>query len=100
MRIYQRTENGTVTYVSVQDGMAGADERPDAWTVASHKTLLAGRKMLLHRFTRADKDGRALCNRSYRPWRYGNGFVFRTKAQYQASEYADLYTICPRCEAK
>lgn len=70
-----------------------ADERPDAWSVASHK-------MLLHRFTQADKDGRALCNKSYRPWRYGNGYSFAAKAEYQAREHAHLYTFCPRCESK
>jgi hypothetical protein len=72
---------------------AETDERPDAWTVASHRTLL-------HRFTQADKDGRALCNKSFRPYRYGNGYDFKTKAEQQADKYAHLYTFCPRCEAK
>ena len=72
---------------------AETDERPDAWTVASHRTLL-------HRFTQADEDGRALCNKSFRPWRYGNGYDFKTKAECQSSEYAHLYTFCPRCETK
>lgn len=72
---------------------APADEPPDAWTVASHR-------MLLHRFTAADESGRAVCNRRFRPWRYGNGYAFRTKAEQLAHEYADLYTFCPRCEAK
>lgn len=139
-QVYERTENGTVTHVSIREGLneinhammdgkrevremssitrtdfaieykdgrkvrlvrvdapseqpAETDERPDAWTVASHK-------MLLHRFTQADKDGRALCNKSYRPWRYGNGYNFKTKAEQQSSEYAHMYTFCPRCEAK
>lgn len=74
-----------------QDAPAG--ELPDAWTVASHR-------MLLHRFTAADESGRAVCNRRFRPWRYGNGYAFRTKAEQVAHEYAHLYTFCPRCEAK
>lgn len=65
----------------------------DAWSVASPGTLL-------HLFTAADKTGRARCNKSYRPWRYGNGYSFRTKAEHRASEYAHLYKFCPRCEAK
>ncbi|MER6485680.1 hypothetical protein ABT264_19255 [Streptomyces virginiae] len=63
------------------------------WSTASHR-------MLLHKFTEATKDGRAVCNKSYRPWRYGNGYSFETKAKRQASEYAHLYTFCPRCDAK
>lgn len=69
------------------------NELPDAWTVASHR-------MLLHRFTAADETGRAVCNRRFRPWRYGNGYAFRTKAEQLAHEYADLYAFCPRCEAR
>jgi hypothetical protein len=75
------------------DAPAETDERPDAWTVASHGTML-------HRFTQADKDGRALCNKSFRPYRYGNGYAFRTKAEQMAHKYAHLYQFCPRCEAK
>jgi hypothetical protein len=63
------------------------------WSTASHR-------MLLHKFTEATKDGRAVCNKSYRPWRYGNGYSFETKAKRQASEYAHLYTFCPRCDTK
>lgn len=135
-KVYERTENGTVTHVSIREGLAEinhaqmdgkrevktmssitrtdfaieykdgrsvrlvrvdapaeTDERPDAWTVAGHK-------MLLHRFTQADKDGRALCNKSFRPYRYGNGYDFKTRAEHQSSEYAHLYAFCPRCEAK
>lgn len=139
-KIYERTENGTVTHVSVREGLAEinhammggkrevltmssinrtdyaieykdgrsvrlvrvdapaeqpaeTDERPDAWTVAGPGTLL-------HRFTQADKDGRALCNKSFRPYRFGNGYAFKTKAEQQAKEYAHLYTFCPRCGAK
>jgi len=136
VKVYERTENGTTTHVSIKDAMAEVNEAmmgprrniremssgrtghwityrdgrkvtlilvdapesedepaPDAWTVASHK-------MLLHRFTAADETGRAVCNKSYRPWRYGNGYTFRTKAEQQAHEYADLYRFCPKCEAK
>ncbi|MFD8226893.1 hypothetical protein ACFV16_22280 [Streptomyces massasporeus] len=84
----------TVTFVpTLVDAPAETDERPDAWT-------LAGPGTLLHNFTQADKDGRALCNKSYRPHRFGNGYAFKTKAEQQSSEYAHLYTFCPRCEAK
>lgn len=140
VKVYERTENGTVTHVSVREGLdeinhammdgqrevkamsgisrtdyvieykdgrkvtlkrvdapsdqpAESDERPDVWTVASAGTLL-------HRFTQADKDGRALCNKSFRPYRYGDGYAFKTKAEQKADKYAHLYTFCPRCEAK
>lgn len=63
------------------------------WTVASHR-------ILLHRFTEPSADGRAVCNKSFRPWRYGNGYVFKTRAEYASSKYVDLYTFCPRCLAK
>ncbi|MFF6794275.1 hypothetical protein ACFY9C_34995 [Streptomyces filamentosus] len=63
------------------------------WTSASHRTLL-------HKFTEATQNGRAVCNKSYRPWQYGNGYDFRTKAEHQASPYAHLFTFCPRCDAK
>lgn len=134
-KVYERTEDGTVTHVSIREAMAEVNhammsgkrdvqemssgrsqhridyrdgrsvrlvlvdtpaEQPaetDAWTVAGHKTLL-------HRFTQADEDGRALCNKSFRPHRYGNGYSFKTKAEHQSSKYAHLYQFCPRCEAK
>ncbi len=65
---------------------------PDNWTVSGGR--------IMHNFTRADKDGRALCNKSFRPYRYGNGYSFRTMAEHRSSEYADLYKVCPRCDAK
>lgn len=70
----------------------GAHRIPDAWTVASAKTLL-------HRFTSADENGRAVCNKRFRPRRYADGYAFRTKAEQRASEYAFMYTFCPRCES-
>lgn len=60
------------------------------WSVASHRNLL-------HRFTEASADGRAVCNKSFRPHRYGNGFNFKTRAEHEADRYAHLYTFCPRC---
>ncbi|MFJ4768509.1 hypothetical protein ACIP88_05230 [Streptomyces uncialis] len=137
MKVYERTENGIATQVSVKDGleeinnamMAGkrevrtmssisrtdyaieykdgrkitlvqidapeesVDEDSSPWTVASHR-------MLLHKFTEASADGRAVCNKSFRPWRYGNGYDFATRAEHEASQYADLYAFCPRCESK
>ncbi len=72
---------------------------PDNWTVSSHKAV-AGHKALVHNFTQADADGRAICNKGFRPRRYGNGYNFRAKTEQQSREYAHLYTICPRCEAK
>jgi hypothetical protein len=84
-----------VTFLKVdapEEQPAETSEHPDAWTVAGAGTLL-------HRFTQADKDGRALCNKSFRPRRYGNGYAFKTKAEQQSSEYAHLYTFCPRCDA-
>jgi hypothetical protein len=106
-KVYERTENGTTTHVSIREGLAeinhammagkrevetmssvtstdyaieykdgrtvtltrvdapveqpaATDERPDAWTVASHR-------MLLHRFTQADKDGRAFVQQELPP---------------------------------
>lgn len=73
-----------------------AEEQPDdgaPWTVASHRTLL-------HKFTEASENGRAVCNKSYRPWRYADGYAFRTRSEHAVSQYANLYTYCPRCEAK
>lgn len=60
------------------------------WSTASHR-------MLLHRFTEASKDGRAVCNKGFRPHQYGNGFNFKTRAEHEADRYAHLYTFCPRC---
>ena len=142
MKVYDRTENGTTTQVSVREGLDeinaamisprkngvremssitrtdyaityrdGRDvrlvraEAPEPaeetvtetdsapWTVASHRTLL-------HRFTEATGNGRAVCNKSFRPWLYGNGYDFQTRAEHAASKYAHLYTFCPRCESK
>lgn len=72
---------------------------PDNWTVTSHRAV-AGHKALVHNFTQADADGRAICNKGFRPHRYGNGYDFKTKAEQQSDKYADLYRICPRCDAK
>ncbi|AVO22306.1 hypothetical protein PBI_NESBITT_49 [Streptomyces phage Nesbitt] len=63
------------------------------WSVASHR-------MLLHRFTQDGQDGRALCNKSFRPYKYANGYNFETRTARDAGEYGDLYTYCPRCAAK
>lgn len=77
-----------------EEAQEGAESKDDApWTVASHR-------MLLHKFTEASEAGRAVCNKSFRPWRYGNGYVFQTRAERLAGPYAGLYTFCPRCEAK
>jgi hypothetical protein len=86
--------NGTtVLLVEIDAADMPAEEEPGTWSVASHR-------MLLHRFTEATENGRAVCNKSFRPWRYGNGFDFKTRTEHEASEYADLYTFCPRCERK
>jgi hypothetical protein len=69
---------------------------PDAepkWSVASHR-------MLLHRFTEDGQDGRALCNKRFRPYRYANGYSFETRTARDAGQHGDLYTYCPRCEKK
>ena len=79
------------TEVAEAPETVAADDAP--WSPASHRTLL-------HKFTEATKDGRAVCNKSFRPWRYGNGYDFKTKAEREASKYAHLYTFCPRCAAK
>ena len=86
---------GRVTLVEIDaaDMPVEAEKEPATWTVASYK-------MLHHRFTEASGNGRAVCNKSYRPWRYGNGYDFRTRAEMEASEFRHLYTICPRCERK
>ena len=57
---------------------------------------------LLHRFTgEADpKDRRALCNKSFRAVRHGDGYSFKTRAERDAGEYGYLYTYCTRCEEK
>ncbi|MYW28209.1 hypothetical protein [Streptomyces sp. SID2119] len=80
-----------VSAVEVEAEEEPTDSAP--WTVASHRTLL-------HKFTEASAAGRAVCNKSFRPWLYGNGYVFKTRAEHEASRYADLYTFCPRCESK
>jgi hypothetical protein len=72
---------------------APAEEEPATWTVASHR-------MLFHKFTEATGNGRAVCNRSFRPWLYGNGYDFKTRSAHESSQYADMYTFCPRCERK
>lgn len=77
-------------------------ETPEApeghWSTVSHATIL--HRTLLHLFTAPDKSGRAVCNKSYRPWLYGNGYSFKTRAEHEESKYADMYTFCPRCERK
>lgn len=84
---------GVVEMVEIDAADMPAPDARDNWTVASHRTLL-------HNFTEPTGDGRALCNKGYRPWRYGNGYSFQTRAQLEASEYADLYRFCPKCTKK
>ncbi|WP_328721758.1 hypothetical protein OHT52_21205 [Streptomyces sp. NBC_00247] len=91
---HRSTSTYPASFVSAAE--VEAEEKPEdsaPWSVASHGTLL-------HKFTEASASGRAVCNRSFRPWLYGNGYDFRTKAEHQASTYADLYTYCTRCDAK
>lgn len=83
--------DGRSVLLNEVDAPAEVGEAP--WTVASHRTLL-------HKFTEATEHGRAVCNRSFRPWRYGNGYSFRTRTEHEASQYAYMYTFCPRCTAK
>jgi hypothetical protein len=84
---------GRVVLTEVDAADMLAEEEPATWSVASHR-------MLHHRFTEASGNGRAVCNKSFRPWRYGNGYSFRTLAEVEASEHRYLYTICPRCTKK
>ncbi|MFJ8163832.1 hypothetical protein ACIRBY_23295 [Streptomyces sp. NPDC096136] len=89
---YRDVSNYPTRFVSAVE----TEEEPEdnaPWTVASHR-------MLLHKFTEASENGRAVCNKRFRPWCYGDGFSFKTRAQREASEYAHLYTFCPRCESK
>lgn len=84
----------TLLEIDAADMPAPVEEAPaDDWTVASYRTLL-------HNFTEPTGDGRALCNKGFRPWRYGNGYSFQTRAQLETSQYADLYRFCPRCTKK
>jgi hypothetical protein len=85
--------DGTTVLLVETDAPAETETETEAWTVASHR-------MLLHRFTEASENGRAVCNKSFRPWRYGNGYDFKTRPQHESSRHADLYTFCPRCSAK
>lgn len=75
-----------------------AEEPEEHWSTVSHATIL--HRTLLHLFTAPDKSGRAVCNKSYRPWLYGNGYSFKTRSEHEESKYADMYTFCPRCERK
>lgn len=69
-------------------------EELDNWTLVSHRRLL-------HNMTSRDgKTARALCNKSFRAWCFGNGYHFKTRAEREADQYADLYQYCPRCEKK
>ena len=86
-------KDGRSVRLALVDVPEAGVENSSLWTVASHRTLL-------HRFTEATKDGRAVCNKSFRPYRYGNGYDFKTRADHEASKYAYLYTFCPRCESK
>lgn len=87
-------KNGTTVLLEEIDSAdMPAEETAENWSTASHR-------MLFHKFTEATENGRAVCNKSFRPWRYGNGFDFKTRAEHEASQYVDLYTFCPRCEQK
>jgi hypothetical protein len=89
---YRDVSNYPTNFVSAVE-TEEESENGALWSPASHR-------MLMHKFTEASEDGRAVCNKSFRPWRYGNGYDFKTKAERQASKYAHLYTFCPRCDAK
>lgn len=52
----------------------------------------------LHRFNPETLHGR--CNKSFRPVRHADGYSLRSRSQIEASEYAHLYTFCPKCEDK
>lgn len=83
-----------LTEVDASEMPAEAPEAPEEhWSTAGYRPLL-------HLFTAPDASGRAVCNKSYRPWLYGNGYSFRTRAEVAASKHADMYTFCPRCERK
>ncbi|MGW7708273.1 hypothetical protein [Streptomyces sp. NPDC054771] len=55
----------------------------------------------LHRF---GANGRARCNSRIRPRVWAGptpqGVILHTRADIEAREHADLYTFCPKCEAK
>lgn len=87
-------KDGRVVTLVRQDGDRPAPQNTEpTWSTASHR-------MLLHRFTEDTGDGRALCNKGFRPYRYGNGYSFETRTQIDTHRYAHLYTYCPRCLAK
>lgn len=87
-------KNGTtVLLIEIDAADMPTEDEPGTWTVASHR-------MLFHKFTEATENGRAVCNKGFQPWRYGNGYDFDTRTAHEASQYADMYTFCPRCEKK
>lgn len=88
-------KSGTTVSLVEMDAPAEPEATEDTapWTVAS-------RRFLLHKFTEAGKNGRAVCNKSFRPRSYADGYDFRTRAEHEASRYAHLYTFCRPCEKK
>lgn len=52
----------------------------------------------LHRFDPETLRGR--CNKGFRPVRHADGYRLRARTEVETSEYAHLYTYCPKCEDK
>ncbi|MGV9546792.1 hypothetical protein [Streptomyces ardesiacus] len=98
---HRAVANYPTSFVSAVETGEGAEEEPaEAAPDAEPKWSVASHRMLLHRFTEDSQDGRALCNKSFRPHRYANGYDFQTRTARSSDEYGHLYTYCPRCDAK
>ncbi|MFE3762292.1 hypothetical protein ACFXPI_11065 [Streptomyces sp. NPDC059104] len=105
-KVYERTENDTMTAAGQAGGLAEAV----AASMGEAKKIIDAsewdgtrtRPNHLHRFPTGE---RAACNRRFRPDIQPNGDGvwgpnFRTRADVQSGKYAHLYTFCPKCEAQ
>lgn len=136
-KVYERTEDGTVTHVSIREAMDEVNHammagKRDVREMSSGRTQhsidykngrsvrlvlvdapaddakeWAGTASAFHRLHRFDSELKALCNRRIRSARSGrrDGVLvgheyLRSRSDIESSEYADLYTFCPCCEAK
>lgn len=110
--VREMSHGSTNTRIDYKDGRTVTYERIDAPEAATETEELAdwtgthSSFNKLHRFEFIGTDPvygdqyRARCNKRIHPNRYPKGYNFETKSQVLAREHADLYTFCPRCEAK
>jgi hypothetical protein len=122
MKAYEKTENGTTTRIPLAEGLAVINyAQMDGKRFIRSMSYAGGNAQIEYKngievtlrqveiedpeepaewsgFNPETLKGR--CNKRFHPVRHADGYRLRARTEIESSEYANLYTYCPKCEDK